>query len=121
MSRVLGIGGIFFKARDPEALRAWYRKHLGLEIEAWGGLSLPPPAQPVPTIWSIFDSANTYFDPSPAPFMINYRVADLPSLLLLLRSEGCAVDEKTEDSEFGSFAWVMDPEGNRIELWQAPA
>lgn len=120
-SRVLGVGGIFFKARDPEALRDWYRRHLGLEIEAWGGMQFDAAAPGAKTVWSIMPASSTYFDPSPAPFMINYRVADVGALVAQLRSEGCQVDDKIDDSEFGKFGWVMDPEGNRIELWQPPA
>ena len=72
------------------------------------------------TVWSIFAGHTKYFDPSTAPFMINYRVADLAALLDQLRSEGVAVDEKMQDSEYGKFCWIMDPEGNRIELWEPP-
>jgi len=121
MSRVLGIGGIFFKARDPEALRDWYRKHLGLDIQSWGGTAFEGPEAQGTTAWSIFAETSQHFAPSTAPFMINYRVADLDGLLAQLKSEGCAVDDKTDVSEFGAFGWVMDPEGNRIELWQPPS
>lgn len=124
MKRVTGIGGIFFKARDPEALREWYRRHLGLDIQEWGGAPLrwadAPDAAEGMTVWTIFPSDTKYFDPSTAPFMINYRVANLAELLDVLRSEGCTVDDKMEDTEFGKFGWVMDPEGNRLELWEPP-
>jgi predicted enzyme related to lactoylglutathione lyase len=73
------------------------------------------------TVWTIFPASTPYFDPSPAPFMVNYRVADLDSVLAALRAEGCTVDERTESSDYGKFGWVMDPEGNRLELWQPPA
>jgi predicted enzyme related to lactoylglutathione lyase len=122
--RVQGIGGIFFKARDPVALREWYRRHLGIAIEAWGGASFTsggPGSAPVTTVWSVFEESNGYFAPSQARFMINYRVADVRALLATLRAEGCQVDERIEDSEYGIFGWVMDPEGHRIELWQPPA
>lgn len=123
--RVHGIGGIFFKATDAEALRTWYRRHLGIEIEDWGGavFSWAGPSNPEAvgsTVWSIFDAENTYFAPSTAQFMINYRVSDLDAVLAALREEGCRVDDTVERSEFGAFGWVMDPEGNRIELWQPP-
>jgi len=131
MQRVTGIGGVFFKARDAEGLRAWYRRHLGLDIQDWGGLALPPaPTQPAGsksplashTTWCVFPADSDYFGGTRgAPFMINYRVADLETLLALLRREGCAVDDKTEVSEYGKFGWVTDPEGNRIELWQPPS
>ena len=126
MPRVTGIGGVFIKAKDPEGLRAWYRKHLGLDIQPWGGLSFrwQTPERPEPhgtTVWSIFPQDSTYFDPSPATIMINYRVDDLEAFLARLRDEGCKVDDRTEVSEFGRFGWVMDPESNRIELWEPPA
>jgi predicted enzyme related to lactoylglutathione lyase len=125
MTRVTGIGGIFFKAKDATALRDWYRQHLGINLEAWGGTAFrwrgpETPTGEGTTVWSIFEGDSTYFDPSPAPFMINYRVADLEAVLAALRAEGCQVDDKLEASEFGKFGWVMDPEGNRIELWQPP-
>lgn len=127
MQRVTGIGGIFIKARDRQALLAWYRDHLGIDVQAWGGCSFQwqTPERPEPngsTVWSIFDAGAEpdYFAPSKAGFMVNYRVDDLDALLTALRAEGCEVDPKTEVSEFGKFGWVMDPEGNRLELWQAP-
>lgn len=119
MKRVTGIGGVFFKANDPEALRKWYATHLGIEVQDWGGAVFPDANGN--TVWSIFASTTKYLEPSTQPFMINYRVSDLMALLEVLRSEGCAVDEKTDVSEFGKFGWVMDPEGNRIELWEPPA
>lgn len=125
MKRVTGIGGIFFKARDPQALGAWYRKHLGIGVEEWGGAAFPwagpdNPAGVGTTVWSPFKAETEYFAPSQASFMINYRVADLHALLALLRAEGCQVEDKVEESEFGKFGWVMNPEGNKIELWQPP-
>jgi len=124
--RVIGIGGIFFKARDKDALIAWYRTHLGLDVQDWGGTTFAwhDPADPHPdgqTVWSVFPANSKHFAPSTAPFMINYVVKDLDALLATLRAEGCNVDERTDNSEYGKFGWVMDPEGNRIELWQAPA
>lgn len=122
MARITGIGGIFIKARDPEALKAWYATHLGLGIETWGGMAFANADDPTgQTIWSVFNADSKYFDPSTAPFMVNYRVDDLDGLLAKLRAEGCQVDEKTDKSEYGYFGWVMDIEGNRIELWQPPA
>jgi len=124
MARVTGIGGIFFKARDAVALRAWYREHLGIDVQEWGGTTFrwnDPPAPEGATVWSVFPATSKYFDPSPAPFMVNYRVADLAAMLADLRAAGCNVDDKVEESEYGKFGWVMDPEGNRIELWQPPS
>jgi predicted enzyme related to lactoylglutathione lyase len=124
--RVTGIGGIFFKARDPVALRAWYRRHLGIDVQPWGGTGFrwaDADGKPVAgtTVWSIGDAAGDDFAPSRAPFMINYRVANLASLLQALRDEGCHVLDKTDDSDYGRFGWVIDPEGNKVELWEPPA
>jgi predicted enzyme related to lactoylglutathione lyase len=126
MKRVLGIGGIFIKAKDPVALRTWYIQHLGIEAEEWGGTAFRWNSPDNPegvgtTVWSIFDEKSTYFAPSNSPFMVNYRVANLVELLAALRAEGCDVDPKMDESEYGKFGWVMDPEGNRVELWEPPA
>jgi predicted enzyme related to lactoylglutathione lyase len=124
MKRVTGIGGIFFKSKDPEQLRQWYREHLGIESESWGGFSFywrdDPRSSDGHTVWSVFAHDTKYFDPSSAPFMINFRVENLDWLLAQLRSEGVDVDLRIEESEFGKFGWIMDPEGNRIELWEPP-
>lgn len=121
MQRVTGLGGVFFKARDPKALRDWYRRHLGVDVQDWGGAVFAQPPGDSYAVWCVFDADDSKFAASPAPFVVNYRVADCWLLLDALRAEGCAVDDKTEDSEYGRFGWVTDPEGNRIELWQAPA
>lgn len=124
MKRVTGIGGVFFKSRDPQALAAWYRDHLGLDVQAWCGVAFRWADDGSPggsTIWSPFKDDTAYFAPSTAPFMINYRVADLHALLAALRAEGCQVMDKVEESEQGKFGWVIDPEGNKLELWQPPA
>ena len=121
MRRVTGIGGIFMKARNPEALQNWYRDHLGIDVQSWGGTSFKWDDPNGVTVWSIFPSTTEYFNPSSAPFMVNYRVENLTALLEVLRQEGCAVDEKTDSSEYGKFGWVTDPEGNRVELWEPPA
>jgi predicted enzyme related to lactoylglutathione lyase len=123
--RVTGIGGIFFKANNPEQLREWYRRHLGVPIEDWGGAAFQWQSEQNPTgtgttVWSIFEPDAKYFGPGASRFMINFRVDDLHALLALLREEGCQVEDKTEDSEFGKFGWVTDPEGTRVELWQPP-
>ena len=126
MKRVTGIGGIFFKAKDAPALQAWYRRHLGIDVQAWGGAAFEwtdAGGQPVAgtTAWCIDPPESDHFAPSSAPFMVNYRVEDLPALVRALREEGCQVLEQTEPSEHGTFAWVMDPEGNKVELWEPPA
>jgi predicted enzyme related to lactoylglutathione lyase len=96
--------------------------HLGLSLDDWGGAVFQPSgaSDHEKTVWSLFPSDSNYFAPSPQPFMINYRVDDLHALLAALRAEGCAVDAKIDESEFGKFGWVMDPEGNRVELWEPP-
>lgn len=125
MKRVTGIGGIFFKAKDPATLGAWYKTHLGIDVQSWGGAAFSwadESGKPVggTTIWSVNAADSDSFAPSSAPFVINYRVADLVGLLAALRSEGCNVLEKTDDSEYGKFGWVIDPEGNKVELWEPP-
>ncbi len=126
MKRVTGIGGIFFQAKDAPALRAWYQRHLGIDVQAWGGAvfnwaDADGTAAGGSTVWSIAAQGSEQFAPSPAPFMINYRVDDLHAVVAALRAEGCQVLDKSEDSEYGKFAWVVDPEGNKVELWQPPA
>jgi len=121
MQRVTGIGGIFFKARDPAALAAWYRGHLGLDVGDWNGAIFQwggEGSQPGMTIWSPFAADTDYMAPSTSPFMINFRVADLDALLAALKAEGCHVIDKTQVSEQGKFGWVIDPEGNKVELWE---
>ena len=125
MKRVTGIGGIFFKAKDAPALWAWYKRHLGIDVQSWGGAAFEwtdEQGKPVAgtTAWSIVSEQSKQFAPSTASFMVNYRVDDLAALMKALREEGCNVLEKTEDSEYGKFGWVMDPEGNKVELWQPP-
>jgi catechol 2,3-dioxygenase-like lactoylglutathione lyase family enzyme len=122
---VSGIGGIFFKSPDPKALSAWYTEHLGFAVEDWGGSifkwrALDAPQNEGYTVWSPFKEASDYFAPSEARFMINYRVEALDALLEKLRAAGVRVDEKRDDSEFGKFGWIFDPDGNKIELWQPP-
>jgi len=123
MSHVTGIGGIFFKSNDPVRLREWYRKHLGIEVESWGYTFKwqdDPRRDEGSTVFSIFPAETKYLEPITAPFMINFRVADLPELLAKLRAEGLDVDPKMDESEFGKFGWVMDADGNRVELWEPP-
>lgn len=126
--RVTGIGGVFFKAANTKKLATWYRRHLGLPIdEQWCGWSFEwrdakRPAKKGSTVWSLFEPDTKYFRPSKKPFMINYRVADLKAVLAELKKERVWVDPKgIEESEYGKFGWIMDPEGNRIELWEPPA
>ena len=122
MAKVIGLGGIFFKARDPAALSAWYARHLGLELEDWGGVRFVEDAsRPGYIVWAPFPHDTTYFASSRTTYMINFRVDDLADLLDRLRTEGVEVEPRTEQSEHGIFGWITDPEGTRIELWQPPA
>lgn len=122
MAKVTGLGGIFFKSRDPAALGAWYAQHLGLNVEEWGGVRFDEnERRPGYTLWSPFAADTGYFGPGAQSYMINFRVDDLDALLAQLRSAGVAVDERVDQSEFGRFGWITDPEGTRIELWQPPA
>ena len=126
MSRVTGIGGIFFKAHDRKALAAWYRDRLGVPVEDWHGAMFKwaddrSPGAPRKQVWSLFPEDTKYFGAGVQTFMVNFCVDDLDGLLASLRAAGSAVDEKTHTDEFGKFGWVTDPEGNRVELWEPPA
>lgn len=121
MARVTGIGGVFFKARDKTALIAWYRDHLGVDASGQGSVVFQSAGAGEVTVWGPFDHDTDYFNPSTAPFMINFRVDDLDGMLAKLRAAGVTVDDKVEDYDYGRFGWIMDPEGNRLELWQPAA
>ena len=125
MKRVTGVGGIFFKAKDAPSLQAWYKQHLGIDVQPWGGTAFDwtdAEGKPVAgtTAWSIDPQESNHFAPSSAPFMVNYRVENLHALVKALKEEGCNVLENIDDSEYGLFGWVIDPEGNKVELWQPP-
>jgi predicted enzyme related to lactoylglutathione lyase len=119
MKRVTGLGGIFFKSEDPKKLKEWYGKHLGVEeVFKWLELSNPSSAVPAQTIWSAFKKDTAYFSPSEKPFMINYRVEDLHNLIKVLKEEGVQQVGEIEEFPYGKFAWILDPEGNKVELWE---
>ena len=121
MAQVTGVGGIFFKSRDPQALSAWYAQHLGFKVEEFGGVQFyDDNARPGFTLWSPFKQDTKYFEPGTKDFMINFRVDDLHALLAQLRAAGVEVDAKVDESEYGRFGWIMDPDGNRVELWEPP-
>jgi len=125
MKRVNALGGIFFKADHPEKLYAWYEKHLGLQRQAQEAVvfnwrQADDPEKAGMTVWSIFPKDTKYFDPSRSSFMMNFIVEDLDGLLAALREEDVEVDPRREDYDYGRFAWIIDPEGNRIELWEPP-
>lgn len=121
MEQVTGIGGIFFKVRDPEKMAAWYREHLGIQSSdgcadfLWRNQD--DPNRTGRTVWALFPTDSAHFGSSAAPWMINYRVVNMDRMLAQLRRAGIAV-EKVEDHDYGRFAWLTDPEGNRIELWE---
>jgi predicted enzyme related to lactoylglutathione lyase len=120
---VTGIGGVFFLAKgDHQALAAWYRDHLGLALEAWGGAILKWPEDTANdgglTVWHVARPESDWFAPSQAPFMINYRVDDLDALLTELAAKGVAPVKGPQTDQNGKFAWILDPDGNKVELWQ---
>jgi predicted enzyme related to lactoylglutathione lyase len=125
-TKVTGLGGIFFKTKNPGKLGAWYKKHLGLPVEAWGGASFDwrdakRPEKKGSTVWSPFPSDTDHFGPGQQPLMINYRVSNLKRILAQLKKAGVWIDPKSgENSEFGKFGWIKDNEGNRVELWEPP-
>src|SRR5215472_16742870 len=119
--RILGVGGVFFKSPDKKRLSAWYREHLGIQGDgptfAW--LSKEDPSRELCTVWSVFQADSTYFGPG-SPFMINYIVDDIDTLLVTLAERGVRIDPKRDDSEYGRFAWIYDADNNKIELWEPP-
>ena len=114
--RVVGIGGVFFRARDPVALRAWYAQHLGIEMEDFGTVFTA--AEGDQTVWAPFTADTDYFGAREQQLMVNFRVRDLDAMLEQLRGAGVEVDENVHEQEFGRFGWAVDLEGNRFELWQ---
>lgn len=114
--RVTGIGGIFVKAKDPKALAAWYRDVLGVPVQNWGGavFRTAPPA----ATWSAFAAESDYFAPSPRDVMINFVVDDIDAVVARLSAHGVATIKRDDSDAHGRFAWVLDPEGTKIELWQ---
>lgn len=121
--RVTSLGGIFFKCQNPELIREWYSKHLGISVDTYGTSfewrKSDSPEEKGYTVWSPFKADTTYFDPSPKDFMINFRVENLEDLVKALKSEGVNVVDEIEKFDYGSFVHIMDPEGNKIELWEA--
>ena len=113
--KVTGIGGVFFRARDPQALGSWYAEHLGVPVSE--GHAIFPESRN--TVWSPFSEDTDYW-PAEKQSMVNFTVRDLDAMLAQLRAAGVEVDDRIEDAEYGRFGWAADPEGNRIELWQPP-
>ena len=121
---VLGLGGVFVRARDPAALAGWYREHLGFDVHDFGGafgaIFQFAEHEPGYHLWTAFPADTPYFGDPAQPQMLNFRVADLDGLLAQLRADGVTVDDEVNRSDFGAFGWCVDGEGNRVELWQPP-
>ena len=120
MERVTGIGGVFFRSRDPAVLARWYAEHLGVDIDpAFNGSSFRWEGSGS-TVWAPFPADTDYFGPAEKQWMVNFRVADLDAMLAQLRAAGVTVDDHVGETAFGRFGWAIDPEGNRLELWEPP-
>jgi catechol 2,3-dioxygenase-like lactoylglutathione lyase family enzyme len=123
MKKVTGIGGVFFKCADAKKMKEWYNTHLGVNAGVWGAnfewRDAEKPEQEGSTAWNTFSADSTYFAPSTKDFMINYRVDNLVALVELLKAEGVTFVDEIEDSDYGKFVHIMDPEGNKVELWEA--
>ena len=122
MKKVTGIGGFFIKSKDPDKLKEWYKDHLGLPTNQYGAtfhwLPVDDPGHKARTEWSVFKDDTTYFEPSEQPFMMNFRVDDLVALVAELKEQGANVVGDIQEYDYGKFGWVMDPDGNKIELWE---
>ena len=119
MAKVLGIGGIFFKSPDPKKLFEWYTKWLGMELSEWGiayeAKDMPANAQ---TVWNAFDAKTDYFDPSTKGFMFNLIVDDVEEAIKQVKEGGAEIVGEIQKADYGSFGWFLDPEGNKVELWE---
>jgi predicted enzyme related to lactoylglutathione lyase len=124
MKRVTGLGGVFFKTTNPKKIKEWYGKHLGLPVNEYGAsfqwmeVDKPDAKEPAVTAWNPFDEKTKYFEPSQKPFMFNYRVENLVELLKVLKEEGVEIVGEIQEYPYGKFGWIMDPDGNKVELWE---
>jgi len=118
MAKAVGFGGVFFKSQDPKALAAWYAEHLGIPRTDDGYLLFDGPESAGMTVFSQFPADTKYFGEGPQTFMLNFRVDNLEALLEQLAAAGVRIDPKRQDDGYGPFAWIWDPEGNRVELWE---
>lgn len=120
VGRITGVGGIFFRSKDPAALMAWYRDVLGIKLETWGGAALTydAPKHPPAVIFNAFDQATNYMDPSKREFMVNFAVDDLSAFLDRLKAKGVIILKREDSDPSGKFAWIVDPDGTKIELWE---
>lgn len=122
-ARVTGLGGLFFRSRDPKGTIEWYRQHLGIDAADWGGVAFQwqdkdTPTQTGYTVWSAFPDDTTYFEPAKQEFMMNFRVVGLDEILADCRAQGVTVVGEVDEQPNGRFAWILDPEGRKIELWE---
>ncbi|HEY5825350.1 MAG TPA: VOC family protein [Cyclobacteriaceae bacterium] len=124
MKRVTGLGGVFFKTKDPQKTKEWYQKHLGMQMDEYGfsfkwiDTEKPDAKEPSLTAWNPFKDDTKYFSPSEKPYMFNYRVENLVELLKVLKEEGVQIVGEMEEFSYGKFGWIMDADGNKIELWE---
>ena len=118
---VTGIGGVFVKSKDPRALAAWYRDMLGIKMEPWGGAALryDAPLHPAVAVWNALPSDSTYTAPSSRDFMLDFAVDDLDAIVARLSAKGVLIFKRDDSDPSGRFAWILDPDGTKIELWQA--
>lgn len=116
--KITGIGGVFFKTKDPEATRNWYQKHLGIDVSPWGATFVQDPEKTDKTQWSPFPHDSTYFEPSTKEFMINYRVQNIEGLVAQLKADGVALLDEITSHEYGKFVHLLDLDGTKLELWE---
>ena len=117
---ITGVGGVFVKSKDPKALATWYREVLGLDVKPWGGAALPfdTPGHPPKVAWTAFQESSDHMSPSTREFMINFAVDDMDAILTRVTAHHVPILKRDDDDQFGRFAWIQDPDGTKIELWQ---
>jgi len=120
VGHVTGVGGVFVKSKDPETLSEWYKEVLGLDVKPWGGAALPfdAPGHPPKVSWAAFAASSDHMSPSTREFMINFAVDDMDAIIARLTAHGVPIVKRDDNDDFGRFAWIKDPDGTKIELWQ---
>ena len=120
VGHVTGVGGVFVKSKDPETLSEWYKEVLGLDVKPWGGAALPfdAPGHPPKVSWAAFPASSDHMSPSTREFMINFAVDDMDAIMARLTAHGVPIVKRDDNDDFGRFAWIQDPDGTKIELWQ---